>query len=149
MGPDGLFDTADDVLVSLSVSYSDDIATLTFAGLTESVYRLTVYDTITNGSGVKLDGDGTAGSNWVTDFVVVPSGTLLGSAATASARAAPIRCPSPPATSPATASSTWSWPNAGTNTVEILLNNGNGTFTDSNSYSIDLPDIMATPFLTP
>ena len=60
-----------------SVTYSGTTATLTFPALPENVYRLTVLDAITNSSGVKLDGndDGTAGGNWITDFVVIPSST--------------------------------------------------------------------------
>ncbi len=78
-GPDGLLGTADDILVSLAASYNGTTATLTFPPLVENVYRLTVKDSITDTAGVKLDGngDGTAGGNWVTDFVVVPSANLL------------------------------------------------------------------------
>ena len=137
VGADGLFNTSDDVLVPLSVSYSNDVATLTFAGLTEGIYRLTVYDTIANGRGTKLDGndDGTPGGNWVADFVVVPSGTVLGSAATIGLSG----------TSPlAVATGDFNGDgkldlvvvDSGTNTAEILLNNGSGTFTVSSSYSL-------------
>jgi hypothetical protein len=78
-GPDGVLGSADDVIVSVSASYAGTTATLTFAPLVENVYRLTVKDTITDGGGVKLDGngDGQAGGNLVSDFVVLPSGTLL------------------------------------------------------------------------
>ncbi len=77
LGLDGLLGTADDVIVPLSASYSGTTATLTFSGLTESTYRLTVRDTITDGSGRKLDGDGDgkAGGNFVSDFVVLPAVT--------------------------------------------------------------------------
>ena len=135
MGADGLFNTADDVLVPLTVSYSNDVATLTFAGLTEGVYRLTIDDTIANGKGTRLDGNGTSVSNWVSDFVVVPSGTLLGSAATVGLSG----------TDPlAVATGDFNGDgkldlvvaDSGSSTVEVLLNNGNGTFTDSSSYSI-------------
>ena len=137
VGADGLFNTSDDVLVPLSVSYSNDVATLTFAGLTEGIYRLTVYDTIANGRGTKLDGNdnGTPGGNWVADFVVVPSGTVLGSAATIGLSG----------TSPlAVATGDFNGDgkldlvvvDSGTNTAEILLNNGSGTFTVSSSYSL-------------
>ncbi len=138
VGPDGLF--SDDVVVPLTVSYSGDAAVLTFSGLTQSIYRLTVYDTITNTAGVALAG------NWVTDFVVVPSGALLGSATTTAVGADPL------------AVATGDFTNNGeldlavvsyvqyhshrsgyyaAGTVQILLNNGNGTFTAGNSYSTD------------
>ena len=74
VGPDGLLGTADDVIVPLSASYSGTTATLTFAGLTQSVYRLTVLDNITDTGGTELDGNGNGnpGSNYVCDFVVLP-----------------------------------------------------------------------------
>ena len=72
--------------VPLSASYSGATATLSFAALTTGVYRLTVFDTITDTSGNKLDGngDGLPGGNFVRDFVVVPaaSNPLFGTAAT-------------------------------------------------------------------
>ena len=75
-GPDGLLGTADDVITPLSVSYSGDTATLTFAPLAEQVYRLTVFDAITDYNGDPLQGSGGVTSNWTSDFVVVPSGSL-------------------------------------------------------------------------
>jgi ELWxxDGT repeat protein/autotransporter-associated beta strand protein len=73
VGPDGLLGTADDILVPVSASYAGTTATLSFASLPASVYRLTVKDTITDLAGNKLDGDGngTAGGNYVRDFVVI------------------------------------------------------------------------------
>src|SRR5262249_1921123 len=74
VGADGLLGTADDVIVPVSPTYSGSTATLTFSALPNSVYRLTVKDTITDAAGNKLDGDGdgTAGGNFVRDFVVGP-----------------------------------------------------------------------------
>jgi hypothetical protein len=74
-GPDGLLGTADDVIVPLTVSYSGTMATLGFPALPGDVYRLTVHDTLTDAAGNKLDGngDGHAGGDWVTDFVLVPT----------------------------------------------------------------------------
>ena len=126
VGPDGLF--SDPVSMSLSVSYSGTTATLTFAGLAENVYRLTVDGTIANTAGTAI------GGNWVSDFVVVPGGTLLGSAAsTALSGTDPL--------SVATGDFNHNGKrdlvvaDAGTGTVEVLLNNGNGTFSDT-SYAI-------------
>ncbi len=85
-GPDGKLGTADDILVSLAASYSGATATLSFAALTPGVYRLTVFDTITDTSGNKLDGngDGLPGGDFIRDFVVVPaaSNPLFGTMST-------------------------------------------------------------------
>ena len=73
LGADGLLGTADDVIVPLSVdSFADTAAVLGFAPLSESVYRLTVRDTITNSDGLPLDGDDnfSAGGDYTGDFVV-------------------------------------------------------------------------------
>jgi len=72
LGADGLLGTADDVIIPLTVSCTGTTATLEFAALPESFYRLTVRDTITDFAGNKLDGHaaGTAGGDWTTDFVV-------------------------------------------------------------------------------
>jgi parallel beta-helix repeat protein len=71
VGADGLLGTADDVIVPLSVTYSGTTATLSFAALPDSVYRLTVKDAITDAAGNNLDGDGDGnpGGNYVRDFV--------------------------------------------------------------------------------
>ena len=94
VGPDGLLGTADDVYYTVTPSYSGTTATLTFPALPENVYRLTVDDTITDASGVRLDGngDGVPGGNWSTDFVVVGNGigNLLGTAATYAVGASPL-----------------------------------------------------------
>jgi uncharacterized repeat protein (TIGR01451 family) len=136
VGSDGLFNTSDDVIRPLSVSYSGATATLTFAALTESVYRLTVLDTITNTAGVALEGNGDGGSsgNWVTDFVVVPGNTLLGSAATVGSN---MSAPFSVATGDFTGNGKLDLAvaNSGNDTIQILLNNGNGTFTAGNSYA--------------
>jgi hypothetical protein len=42
LGPDALLGTADDTIISLSPTYAGNTATLSFAALPESVYRLTV-----------------------------------------------------------------------------------------------------------
>ena len=67
------------MIVPLTVSYSGSTATLVFPPLPENVYRLTARDTLTDAAGNKLDGngDGLAGGNWTTDFVVVPNGVLF------------------------------------------------------------------------
>lgn len=72
VGNDGLLNTADDILESLNVTYNNQIAELSFAALAESVFRLTISDSITDGSGNALDGDGdgVAGGAWRKDFVV-------------------------------------------------------------------------------
>ena len=84
LGPDGLLGTADDTLLPLMVGYNANIATLTFPPLREDVYRLTVRDTLTDLAGNKLDGDGdgTAGGNWNSDLVAIPSSDLLSSVRT-------------------------------------------------------------------
>ncbi len=75
-GADGFLGTADDVLTHPGVTYSGTTATLHFTTFSEGVYRLTVYDAITDTSANKLDGDGDgiAGGNWTTDFVAVRDG---------------------------------------------------------------------------
>jgi hypothetical protein len=75
-GPDDLLGTADDPHIPLSASSNDAMATVNFSALTEGVYRLTIHDTITDSSGVEIDGDGDLrpGGDWVSDFVVVPAG---------------------------------------------------------------------------
>ena len=146
VGPDGLFNTSDDVILPLGVSYSGDTATLTFAALTQSVYRLTVKDAITNVVGVALDGNGAAGGNWVADFVVIGSGTLLGSATTASVAANPLSVATGDflgngrldlAVASYSQYSSFFGGYYCSGTLEILLNNGNGTFTAGSSYSTD------------
>ena len=79
---------------------------------------------------MKLDGSGVAtpGSNWTTDFVVVGgNASLLGSPATYSSTEHSVGRVAV-ATSTATASPTWPWPTRWADSVAILLNNGNGTF---------------------
>jgi hypothetical protein len=69
VGADGLLGTPDDPLTAVT---SQSLA-LTFPALAESVYRLTVFgDKYQDLAGNKLDGDGngTAGGNYVRDFVV-------------------------------------------------------------------------------
>ncbi|MEZ6144011.1 MAG: FG-GAP-like repeat-containing protein [Planctomycetaceae bacterium] len=71
-GADGILGNGDDVIVALSASYAANTSTLTFAGLTEGVYRLTAKDTLTDIAVNALDGDAdtTAGGDFVRDFVV-------------------------------------------------------------------------------
>ena len=61
LGRDGLLGTVDDAIITLSPNYAGTTATLSFDALPESVYRLTVRDTITDVAGNRLDGNGTAG----------------------------------------------------------------------------------------
>ena len=76
-GADGLLGTADDTTIALAASYSGTTTTLSIPALAAGVYRLTVFDTITDTGGNKIDGnlDGQPGGNWVRDFVVVPLNT--------------------------------------------------------------------------
>uniref|UniRef100_UPI003A90615C Ig-like domain-containing protein n=1 Tax=Gimesia maris TaxID=122 RepID=UPI003A90615C len=81
-GIDGLLGSEDDVAVtvdSANYSSSTNTATLNFAALTEDIYRLTVLDTITDGSSNALDGDddGSFGGNFTGDFVVGAMSTGL------------------------------------------------------------------------
>jgi hypothetical protein len=72
-GPDGLFGTADDVLVPATPSYSGTTATLSFNPLTAGAYRLTVFgNAITSPGGINLDGngDGIPGRNYVGSFTM-------------------------------------------------------------------------------
>jgi autotransporter-associated beta strand protein len=85
LGLDGLLGTVDDVIVPLSVSYAGTTATLTFAPLPESIYRLTVRDTITDLDGNALDGDrdGNPGGEDQRHFVATPpTGGIFVSGAT-------------------------------------------------------------------
>jgi hypothetical protein len=76
LGADALLGTVDDTLLTLSASYAGTTATLTFSALPESVYRLAVHAAIADAAGNALDGDGdsTVGGDWVSDFVVIPTG---------------------------------------------------------------------------
>ncbi len=81
-GSDGVFQTADDILVSISsVSMSGNTATLSASVLQPGNYRLTVFDTIKNSAGVALDGnnDNVPGGNWTRNFIVnsLPSNIAL------------------------------------------------------------------------
>ena len=81
-GGDGLLGTVDDAAITInSVSYSSGshTATIDFAALPEDLYRLTVLDTILDGSSFALDGDadGTAGGEFVKDFGVSASSINL------------------------------------------------------------------------
>ncbi len=71
-GADGILGNADDVLVILSATYSANTTTLNFAGLDEGVFRLTVKDSIADGTGNSLDGDdsGLTGGDDRRDVVV-------------------------------------------------------------------------------
>jgi hypothetical protein len=71
-GADGIFNTADDVLLSVTPNFSGTTAMLTFSALPASVYQLTVRVGITDLAGHALDGvgSGVAGSNYVRDFLV-------------------------------------------------------------------------------
>ncbi len=83
LGPDALLGTADDTIVPLSVTYADNTATLKFAAMSESVYRLTVLDTIADVRLNNLDGncDGTSGGDWTVDFTVLTASVSYSSPA--------------------------------------------------------------------
>jgi hypothetical protein len=80
MGDDGLLGTVDDTIIPLTLTTTNNTVTLYFPQLAEGVYRLVIYDAITDTRGRKLDGNGdqVAGGNYSTDFVVINS-TLLSS----------------------------------------------------------------------
>ncbi len=125
MGPDGLF--SDSISVPVTVAYDGDTtATLTFSALTQNIYRLTVLDTIENTAGVALDGNGTSTSNWVTDFVVVPSPAVLGSATPVTVGTTPYAVAVGDFNGDGMP--TWPWPITASNSVSILLGNGQGGF---------------------
>lgn len=71
-GADGLLGNADDAIKTIGVAPSPTGGTVVFAPLAEGVYRLTVKATITDRANNALDGDGngTAGGDYVRDFVV-------------------------------------------------------------------------------
>jgi uncharacterized delta-60 repeat protein len=74
-GADGLLGNADDPITAIdsaTVANGTNIAMLSFSGLTEDVYRLTLKDLVTDASGNPLDGDnnGTTSGDWRKDFVV-------------------------------------------------------------------------------
>jgi phosphoribosylcarboxyaminoimidazole (NCAIR) mutase len=83
-GVDGLLGTVDDVILPISIANTGNTATLTFSPLPANVYRLTVFDTLTDLAGNKLDGNGDnlAGGNWTADFVVIPSASIFPSVST-------------------------------------------------------------------
>ena len=137
LGPDGLLGTADDTIVPLNATANGAAVTLTFAPLQEDIYRLTVYDTLTDFTGNKLDGDGDGvpGGNWVTDFVGVTNSTGAFKAATTFSTGG-----------------TYPWclttgdfnedgipdiavTNYSSGTVGILLGNGAGSFSLSGTFS--------------
>ena len=80
LGPDALLGTPDDEIIPVSVTYSNLTATLSFAPLPASVYRLTLRNPITDPNGNPLDGDAdwTPGPDWTRDFVVPASAALFG-----------------------------------------------------------------------
>ncbi|MDA8746084.1 hypothetical protein N9N28_15780, partial [Rubripirellula amarantea] len=73
VGPDGLLGNADDVIVNITgATYSGDTVLLEFPAQDESVYRLTVADTLASAGGDAIDGngDGETGGDFFADFVV-------------------------------------------------------------------------------
>ena len=71
-GPNQLMGDSDDDLFSLSSTVQDNLVSINLAPLNEGLYRLTVFDTVTDQNGQAIDGDrdGVAGGNYITDFVV-------------------------------------------------------------------------------
>jgi ankyrin repeat protein len=132
---DGLLGGGVQPIIPLEVYYSGTTATLTFPALTDSIYRLTVRDTITDGWGQKLDGDanGTAGGDWSTDFVALQQGAPLFPDAT-------YDTGGNEATSVAVgdfngdAQLDLAVVNSISNTVGILLGSGSGTFLPALTY---------------
>lgn len=135
-GEDGLLGTADDAITALSVSYSGTTATLNFAGLPKDIYRLTVHDAITDADGNLLDGDvdGTAGGDFVTDFVAISYNDLSLNTTTYSlSSTSPFGITSGDFNGDgivdlATANE------SSNGTVDILLGNGTGGFTAGGKY---------------
>ena len=133
-GPDGLLGTADDQIMPLAVYYDGTTATLTVPALPEGVYRLTVFDTITNAKGVALDGNGVAGSNWVRDFVVTPSSQLFASTPTyPTGGVDPVSIVSGDFTG--NGLSDLAVANYTSGTVSVLLADGSGGFSAATTYS--------------
>ncbi len=136
-GPDGLLGTADDVSVPLSASYSGTTATLSFTALTPGIYRLTVFDTITDTSGNKLDGngDGLPGGNFSRDFVVVPalSNSLFGTPSTFSIGGSPISIVVGDFNGDGIPDI--ALVNSSGSSVSVLLGNGSGGFSSPVTYS--------------
>ena len=136
VGPDGLFNTSDNVIVPMGVSFSGTTATLTFSALAENVYRLTAFDTITNTAGVALDGNGTSASNWVADFVVVPNGALLGSAATVKVGTTPYGIAVGDFNGDGHPDIVVA--NEAGSSIQVLLNNGSGVFTAQTAITTNI-----------
>ncbi len=67
-GADGLLGTSDDPIISVtSASVSGNTASLSFAALTEDVFRLTVSDAITDTAGNAIDGDADGNAGGASD----------------------------------------------------------------------------------
>jgi hypothetical protein len=135
-GADGLLGTADDTMVTLTVSYASGVATLSFPPLTENVYRLTVWDLITDAAGNRLDGDGDgmAGGDWVRDFVAVPHSGVFSSVSTfANGGSEPWAVAV--ADFNADGNSDLVTANYVSNTVAVMLGDGNGGFASATAFS--------------
>ena len=107
-----------------------------FTGLTEDVYRLTIRDTITDTAGNNLDGNsnGTAGDNWVADFVVVSGDAMFSTAGTCASGTSPYGLSTGDFNGDGKLDLAVT-NNALSGTVTILLGNENGGFTTAASYS--------------
>ena len=134
-GADGLLGTGDDQVIPLTASYFNGITTLSFPGLPESVYRLTLRDAITTAGGIPIDGnsDGLPGGDWYADFVVIPGNNYLGIASVFSSGGV-----DPTAFVEGDFNGDGKLDlavaNSGSNAVQILLNAGNYNFVPGASY---------------
>ncbi len=148
VGADGLLGTEDDIHVPHTVIYSGTTATLSFTALPESVYRLTVKDTIidtTTGNPLDGDGDGTPGGNYVRDFVVsgTPGPLLFGSATTFAAGGSDV-CQVVVADVNKDGNPNIVVTNMDNNTVSVLLGNGTGGFGSVTTFTAgSLPSRVA------
>ena len=129
VGPDGLFNTSDDVICAAERRRTAaTTATLTFSALTQSVYRLTVKDAITNTAGVRSTATAPSaaiGSPISSSFPTVHA--VLGSATTFSVGSTPNDVAAGDFNGDGILDLAVA--NKAANSVSILLGNGSGGFT--------------------